>query len=80
MAFSAANMARIAHANGQTVYLYKSADAIATVAGAGYFNAFGPQLRLGDVIIAVDTNVKTVDVLVVSSANYAAAVTVVNGT
>lgn len=79
MAFNRKNLALIAHGNGQSVYLYKSADAILTVTGANYFNAAAEQMRLGDVIIAVDTNVKTVDLLMVSSADYAAAVTVVNG-
>jgi carbamoylphosphate synthase small subunit len=60
--------------------IYKSADAIATTAASGYFNSATNELYQGDVIILVDTNVGTVDVAMVSSADQAATVTVVNGT
>lgn len=79
MALNAANMARIAHANGNDVYLYKTTDAILTVVGNGYFDGYdNNRLAEGDVIICVDTNVNTIDLLVVSVGG--ADVTVVNGT
>lgn len=80
MALNAANVCRIGHGNGQNLFFYRTTDPIATIIGAGYFNGVSDQFFKGDVIIAVDTNVNTVDVLVISSADRAAAVTVVNGT
>ena len=62
------------------LFIYHSTDAVATVAGSGYFNNATDDLGLGDVIISVDTDAVTVDVLVVSSATGAATVTTVNGT
>jgi hypothetical protein len=80
MALNSLNLARIAHANGKNVFIYHSADTIATVVAANYFNGASDQFFKGDIIIAVDTNANTIDALVVSSADRAAVVTVVNGT
>lgn len=80
MAFAAANFHRISNNPDQSLYLYNTTDAIATIAGSGYFNSVSAELRLGDVIIAVDSDAVTVDVLVVSSADGASTVTTVNGT
>jgi len=64
-----------------TLWLYKSiTDTIATMATSGYFDPVAELVRNGDIIIAVDTNVPTIDVLLVSSADGAAVVTTVNGT
>lgn len=79
MAFDRSLVYKIGGGNPQ-LFIYKSADAIATVAASGYFNGATDDLKNGDVIIAVDTNVGTVDVLMVSSATGAATVTTVNGT
>lgn len=78
-AFSASSMNRL-HAGTCTLWIYKTEDAIATVAASGYFNSFTDELRKGDVIIVSDTNVPTIDMLTVSSADNAATVTTVNGT
>lgn len=78
-AFSATNMNRI-QGGTVTLWIYKSVDAVATVIGSGYFNDHAELVKNGDVIIAVDTNVGTVDVLTVSSADGATTVTTVNGT
>ena len=79
MAFDATKLATMA--NGATqLHIYKHTDAIATVAASGYFDTVTNRLKLGDVIIAVDTNTPTVDVLVVDSATGAATVTTTNGT
>jgi adenine/guanine phosphoribosyltransferase-like PRPP-binding protein len=79
MAFSAANMKRI-NIGDEALYVYKSADAIATVAASGYFNSYTASLKKGDAIMVIDSSTPTVDVCVVSSATGAATVTVVNGT
>jgi len=64
-----------------TLWLYKSVtDAVATIVTDGYFDPVAELVRQGDIIIAVDTNVPTIDVLMVDSADGAAEVTVVNGT
>jgi hypothetical protein len=78
-AFTAASMNRV-HAGTVTLWAYKTVDAIATVIGSGYFNSFTDQLRNGDIIFVSDTNVPTVDMIVVSSADNATTVTTVNGT
>lgn len=62
------------------LWIYTSTDAIAAVAASGYFNNATNELKKNDVIISVDTDAVTVDVLVVSSATGAATVTTVNGT
>ena len=83
MAFDQTKFFPIGHGAGNTIYIYTSADAIATVVGSGYFNGtFAPVLNKGDTIIAVTSNTGTiaVDVLVVSSASGAATVTTTNGT
>lgn len=86
MAYSDANMSRIGHANGNNIWLYKTADVIGTSAGqiasSGYFNAKTKELFQFDVIIAIGNtgSTPTVDVLVVSSATGATTVTTVNGT
>jgi hypothetical protein len=78
-AFDATNMNRI-HSGTCTLWIYKTVEAIATVAGSGYFNNWTDELRNGDVIIVSDTNVPTIDVLTVTSADNAATVTTLNGT
>lgn len=78
-AFDATNMNRL-HSGTCTLWIYKTVEAIATVAGSGYFNNFTDELRNGDVIIVSDTNVPTIDMIVVTSADNAATVTTLNGT
>jgi hypothetical protein len=78
-AFDATNMNRI-HAGTVTLWIYKTVEAIATVAGSGYFSNYSDEVRNGDVIIVVDTNVPTIDVLTVTSADNATPVTTLNGT
>jgi len=78
-AFSAANMNRV-QVGTVTLWVYKTADAIATIVASGYFNGVSDLLNNGDVIIASDTNVPTIDMLTVTSADGAATVTTLNGT
>jgi hypothetical protein len=68
------------HIGTVRLWVYKTVEAIATVAGSGYFNAKTNDLRNGDIIFVTDTNVPTVDMLVVTSADNAATVTTLNGT
>jgi hypothetical protein len=63
-----------------TLWLYRTADAIATVAGSAYFDAYVNDLRNGDIILVSDTNVPTIDMLTVTSADNATPVTTLNGT
>jgi hypothetical protein len=80
MALNIKNLCRIAYGNGNALFQYKTTDPIATVVGAGYFNGASGEFLKGDTIIVTDTNVGTVDLLTVTSADRAAVVTVVNGT
>ena len=82
MAFTQANLKKIAGGGDQNVFLYNSADAVATIAGSGYFNDATNQLKQNDVVIAVGSTggSRTVDVLVVTSATAATTVTTTNGT
>jgi DNA-binding MurR/RpiR family transcriptional regulator len=81
MALSASDLHKVGGGNKQ-LFLYESADAVATIAGSGYFNDVTNQLNQDDVIIAVGSTggTRTVDVLVVTSASGAATVTTTNGT
>jgi hypothetical protein len=79
MAYAQSNLFKIGGAN-PGVWMYKSTDAIATVAASGYLSDSTNALKNGDVVIVVDTNTPTVDVCVVSSATGATPVTLVNGT
>ena len=82
MAFTQANLKKIAGGGDQNVFLYNSADAVATIAGSGYFNDATNQLKQNDVVIAVGSTggSRTVDVFVVTSATAATTVTTTNGT
>ncbi len=82
MAFAAANFHRIWNGPDQSLYLYNSPDAIATIVGSGYFNSVSAELRENDVIIVVGLTggAQTVDVVVITSADGAATVTTTNGT
>jgi hypothetical protein len=51
------------------------ADAIATVTGSGYFNAYTTNLRKGDIILVVGNSQASIDSIIVTSATGAATVT-----
>lgn len=78
-AFDATNMNRL-HSGTCTLWIYKTTDALATVIASGYFNSWTDELRNGDIILVADTNVPTIDMLTVTSADNAATVTTLNGT
>jgi hypothetical protein len=82
MALSSDNLKKIAGGGDQNLFIYNSSDAVATIAGSGYFNDVTDNLKQFDVILAVGSTggTATVDVLIVSSATGAATVTTTNGT
>lgn len=59
MAYSAANLTRLGGASNGNIWFYTSADAIATVRAAGYFNDAANMLAIRDVIVVVDTATPT---------------------
>tara|TARA_R100000353_G_scaffold73474_1_gene56157 strand:+ start:329 stop:574 length:246 start_codon:yes stop_codon:yes gene_type:complete len=81
MAYTASTLFKVGGAN-PGLWIYKSADAVGTVAGSGYFNSATNELKEHDVIIVVGATggSETVDLLVVTSATEAATVTTTNGT
>ena len=82
MALDATNLKKIAGAGNQNLFIYKSTDAPATVAGSGYFNSVTDNLKQFDIILVVGTTggTATGDLLFVTSATGAATVTCTNGT
>ena len=83
MTVAASGFHKIGQVGSGQIAVYKTADAIATVIGANYFGAIAKDVNLqsGDVIIVVDTNVPTVDVLIINAVDQDAETnTVVNGT
>ena len=81
MALVATDLVKVA-GGARQVWHYTSADAPATIATSGYFNAVTDNLRQYDTILTVGTTggTVTVDVLVITSATGAATVTATNGT
>ena len=59
MAYSAANLTRLAGASNGNLWFYSSTDAIATVNTSGYFNDAANMLAVRDVILVVDSNTPT---------------------
>ncbi len=56
MAFQPKDLSVIAYANGFTMWHYKSAaDALATIADAGYFDGAAAMLRVADLIVVADS-------------------------
>ncbi len=82
MALDATNLKKIAGAGNQNLFIYKSTDAPATVAGSGYFNSVTDNLKQFDIILVVGTTggTATGDLIFVTSATGAATVTCTNGT
>lgn len=55
MAYNKANLTALAYGNGFTLWHYTSADTIATVNTAGYFNDAADMLGVRDLIIVNDS-------------------------
>jgi hypothetical protein len=79
MAYNAANLTRIGGASNGDLWFYTSADAIADVNTAGYFNDASNMLAVRDVIIVVDTATPTTSFVNVLS-NASGVVDVSDGT
>ncbi len=79
MAYNAANLTRIGGASNGDLWFYTSADAIADVNTAGYFNNASNMLAVRDVIIVVDTATPTTSFVNVLS-NASGVVDVSDGT
>jgi len=79
MAYSASGLHRIGGASGVNLWIYQTADAIATVNSAGYFNSSANMLNVRDLIIVMDTNVPTTNLCTVLS-NTGSVVDVSDGT
>jgi len=81
MAFTASKLTKTSGGE-RNLWMYSTADAIATVIASGYFNTAYENFKTHDVIIVVSSNTGThaVDVLVVTSATFATTVTTTNGT
>jgi hypothetical protein len=61
------------------MWTYTSADSIATVNTAGYFNDMTNELSVGDVIFVHDSNTPTMSIVMVAS-NASSVVDVTDGT
>ena len=79
MAYAASNLSQLAHGGGFKLWVYSSADAIATVNTAGYFNDAANMLSVRDLMIVVDTNAPTTHFCTVLS-NTGSVVDVSDGT
>ena len=69
MAFTRNNLAQIgsANSNAPRLWTYTSADAIATVNTAGYFNDASDELAVRDIIFVVDSSTPTAHIVSVLS-------------
>ena len=82
MAFSSAGWNVIGAAkkgNAPSMYTYTSADAIADVNTAGYFNDLSDTLAVGDIIFVHDSATPTLSIVMVAS-NTSGVVDVTDGT
>jgi len=61
------------------MWSYTSADAIAAVNSAGYFNAASQLLAVGDVVFVYDNNTPTMSIAMVAS-NASGVVDITDGT
>ena len=59
MAYASSGLTRVGGDSNGSLWMYTSADAIATVNTAGYFNDAANMLDVRDLIIVRDTNVPT---------------------
>ena len=79
MAFAASGLTRVGGDSNGSLWMYTSADAIADVNTAGYFNDASNMLDVRDLIIVRDTNVPTTNFVTVLS-NASGVVDVSDGT
>ena len=69
MAFSRDGLSKVGSGTGNapSLWTYTSADAIATVNTAGYFNDASKELKVRDMIFVVDSNTPTSHIVSVLS-------------
>ena len=79
MAFASSGLTRVGGDSNGSLWMYTSADAIATVNTEGYFNSAANMLDIRDLIIVRDTNVPTTSFCTVLS-NTGSVVDVSDGT
>ena len=79
MPYAASGLARIGGDSNGSLWMYTSADAIATVNSAGYFNSAANMLAVRDLMIVCDTNTPTTHFVNVLS-NTGSVVDVSDGT
>ena len=79
MAFASSGLTRVGGDSNGSLWMYTSADAIATVNTAGYFNSAANMLDVRDLIIVRDTNAPTTSFCTVIS-NTGSVVDVSDGT
>jgi len=79
MAYAASGLARIGGDSNGSLWMYTTADAIATVNSAGYFNGAANMLAVRDLVIVCDTNAPTTNFVNVLS-NTGTVVDVSDGT
>tara|TARA_R110002096_G_scaffold192497_4_gene374114 strand:+ start:1137 stop:1400 length:264 start_codon:yes stop_codon:yes gene_type:complete len=79
MAYAASGLHKMAGASGVQLFIYQTADAIAAVNSAGYFNSAAGMLNIRDLIIVMDTNTPTTSFVSVLS-NTGSVVDVSDGT
>ena len=79
MAFASSGLTRVGGDSNGSLWMYTSADAIATVNTAGYFNSAANMLAIRDLIIVRDSNAPTTSFCTVLS-NTGSVVDVSDGT
>jgi len=79
MAFTASSLVRIGGGSGVNLWMYQTADAIAAVNSAAYFNDASDMLNIRDLIIVQDTDTPTTNFVSVLS-NASGTVDVSDGT
>jgi hypothetical protein len=79
MAYAASGLTRVGGDSNGSLWMYSTADTIATVNTSGYFNSAADMLSVRDLIIVRDTNAPTTNFVTVLS-NTGSVVDVSDGT
>lgn len=82
MALDKTLLSRIGGSTESSLWMYTSADALATVVAADYFlnSDIQPNLRVDDVIMVVDNNTNNIDFLIVTASTSATVTTATGNT
>lgn len=69
MALTASQITRVGpqNDNAPTLWVYKTADTLATVDGAGYFNSLADRLKVGDFLFTYTTTGPAFGIAVVNA-------------